>query len=174
MKLPLDVRLLDLQPHADGRGRLTEIFRCEWNLPADPIQWNLVSSEAGVLRGVHVHPRHDDYLLLAAGSAVIGLRDLRDDSPTNGRAMEVTFTAAHPQAIFSPHGVAHGFYFPEPSIHIYSVTSYWAHDDELGCHWSDPELGIHFPCDNPMISPRDAGLPALAELLDQLRAARIQ
>jgi dTDP-4-dehydrorhamnose 3,5-epimerase len=80
----------------------------------------------------------------------------------------VPLEGARLQAILIPHGVAHGFYFSEPATHIYSVTHYWDPDDELGCHWSDPELGIPFPCANPRLSERDAGLPSLRELLNRL------
>jgi dTDP-4-dehydrorhamnose 3,5-epimerase len=166
--IPDGVRLIDLQPHGDSRGCFTEIFRHEWKAGVEPVQWNAVRSAAGVLRGVHVHRRHDDYLTVVSGSAVIGLRDLRPDSPTHGHVGTVTLRAEAPQAIVIPHGVAHGFYFPEPSIHIYSVTSYWDPEDELGCYWADPNLGIPFPCDSPLVSPRDEALPSLAALLREL------
>jgi dTDP-4-dehydrorhamnose 3,5-epimerase len=170
--LALDgVRLVDLDTHRDPRGQFTEIFRREWDNSLDPIQWNLVSSGAGVLRGVHVHRCHDDYLLVAQGRAFIGLLDLRLSSPTHGVVQTVTLDAARLQAIFIPHGVAHGFYFPVPSIHIYSVTTYWDISDELGCHWADPDLAIPFPCDSPLLSPRDAALPSLAALRRELNGA---
>lgn len=72
------------------------------------------------------------------------------------------------RAVVIPPGVAHGFYFPVPSIHIYSVTEYWDPADELGCQWSDPELGIPWDVRNPQISPRDAALPSLEALLETL------
>ena len=46
-------------------------------------------------------------------------------------------------ALLIPHGVAHGFYFAEPSLHLYGVTKYWDVGDELACHWADP--GWRFP-----------------------------
>ena len=84
--LPHDVRLSPLVPHRDERGSFVELFREEWETDVHPVQWNAVDSEQGVLRGVHVHPRHDDYLTVVRGSATVGLRDLRDDSPTAGAA----------------------------------------------------------------------------------------
>jgi dTDP-4-dehydrorhamnose 3,5-epimerase len=169
--LPHDVRLTPLQPHRDDRGTFLELFREEWEVGVRPVQWNAVHSEAGVLRGVHVHPRHDDYLTIVLGRATIGLRDLREETPTPGAAACVELDAQQPAAISIPHGVAHGFYFHEPSTHIYSVSHYWDMADELGCRWDDPELRIPWPQSEATISSRDAELPTLATLREELLTA---
>ena len=109
------------------------------------MQWNAVWSEAGVLRGVHVHVRHDDYLTVPVGRASVGLRDLRRGSPTEGLTALVELGREQPGALVIPHGVAHGFYFHEPSLHVYAVSEYWDPADELACNWADPELGIEWP-----------------------------
>ena len=163
-RLPDGVRLRPLEPHLDDRGVFLELHRREWDTGVAPVQWNAVRSTAGVLRGVHVHPRHDDYLVILHGRATVGLRDLREDAPADGRACCVELGADAPTAITMPHGVAHGFYFHEPSVHIYAVSHYWDTADELGCHWADPELAIPWPMPEAQISPRDAALPSLAEL----------
>lgn len=172
LALPDGVAVRSLAMHRDDRGCFTEIFRREWDTGVAPIQWNVVSSAAGVLRGVHVHIRHDDYLVLIDGKATIGLRDLRPRSPTHGLATVVSMSGGKMAGITIPHGVTHGFYFHEPSVHVYAVSRYWDLADELGCHWSDPELRIPWPMTAADISPRDASLPSYAQLLEQLRAAK--
>jgi dTDP-4-dehydrorhamnose 3,5-epimerase len=169
--LPHDLRLTPLEPHSDDRGTFIELYREEWKTDVEPIQWNAVHSEANVLRGVHVHPTHDDYLTIVRGRATIGLRDLRDDSPTVGATACVELSQERPTAITIPHGVAHGFYFHEPSTHIYSVSHYWDLADELGCRWDDPALEIPWPQQQAHISPRDQELPSLETLLSELRAS---
>jgi dTDP-4-dehydrorhamnose 3,5-epimerase len=136
--LPAGVRRRPLTMHRDQRGTFTEIFRHAWHTGVTPVQWNAVSSGTGVLRGVHVHPRHDDYLIVLQGHASIGLRDLRQGSPTEGLAAVVDLRGDALTALGIPHGVAHGFYFHEPSVHIYAVSAYWDPSDELGCHWGRP------------------------------------
>lgn len=69
-------------------------------------------------------------------------------------------------ALTVPPGVAHGFFFPEPSLHLYAVSHYWNLADELGCHWADPELEIPWPMTAAHISERDATLPPLRELIE--------
>jgi dTDP-4-dehydrorhamnose 3,5-epimerase len=135
-----------------------------------PVQWNAVSSRTNVLRGVHVHVVHWDYLLLVRGSALVALRDLRSGSPTEGESTIVELNSARVRALVIPPGVAHGFYFLEESIHIYSVSEYWNEEDELGCHWADPELQFDWPVSKPELSQRDASAGSLSLLLGRLAA----
>lgn len=169
MTLPAGVQLRPLEPHADSRGCFTELHRGEWGVGVQPVQWNAVRTQAGVLRGVHVHPRHDDYLIVFGGHAAVGLRDLREDSPSAGLGACLDLRGDAPAGLTIPHGVAHGFYFHERSLHIYAVSHYWDVGDELGCRWDDDELGIPWPQSEAVISPRDAALPSLAVLEDRLR-----
>jgi dTDP-4-dehydrorhamnose 3,5-epimerase len=168
--LPAGVRLRELAPHGDERGVFTELFRDSWQLEVAPVQWNVVRSDANVLRGVHVHNRHADYLTLVGGRATIGLSDLREGSPSEGLGTTVELVADAPAALVIPPGVAHGFYFPEPSIHVYAVSHEWDPSDELGCRWDDPELRIAWPCDEPLVSPRDDALGTLSDLRAAVRA----
>ena len=162
--LPAGVILDRLGMNVDSRGSLTEIFRASWASGTNLVQWNAVSSEAGVLRGVHVHLVHIDYLIVLKGRASIGLRDLRPGSPTEGTAVVVDVSGEELAALTIPTGVAHGFYFHEPSIHVYAASAYWDTADELGCHWADPSLEIPWQFTSPVLSPRDAALPPLHDV----------
>src|SRR6266550_587769 len=62
------VTLRSLQTHHDERGSLTELFRASWETGIDAVQWNHSVSKARVLRGVHVHVKHADYLILEVWS----------------------------------------------------------------------------------------------------------
>jgi dTDP-4-dehydrorhamnose 3,5-epimerase len=166
--LPAGTLLRPLEPHLDERGSFTELYRDEWRTGVMPIQWNAVRSEAGVLRGVHVHLRHDDYLTVPVGRAAVGLRDLRRGSPTEGVSALVELGEKRPAALVVPHGVAHGFYFLEPSMHVYAVSEYWDLSDELGCRWDDPELEIPWPVRSARVSERDAAGQPLRALLAEL------
>lgn len=125
MTLPEGCQIRKLTTHADARGELTEIFRQEWRLGIDPVQWNFVASRANVLRGVHVHVVHTDYLVCLQGTMILGLVDIRPESPSHGLAATVELTGADLRAAFIPPGVAHGFFFPEVSTLCYSVSHYW-------------------------------------------------
>ena len=173
-KLPHGVILRCLDAHDDERGRFAELYRREWHTGIDPVQWNVVRSAANVLRGVHLHVAHSDYLLVADGAMVLGLHDARDKSPTRGLSATIRLTADLRNTVFIPTGVAHGFYFPVPSIHLYATSHYWNVADELGCRWNDPELAIDWPCSAPMLSSRDQAAGSLAEALELYRARDLQ
>jgi dTDP-4-dehydrorhamnose 3,5-epimerase len=161
--LPDGVEVRALTPHVDARGSVTELYRSQWS-HVDAAQWNFVRSQGNVLRGVHVHLRHNDYLIFIEGRAVVGLRDLRRTSGTCGLAVTVEMSGDDLAAISIPPGVAHGFYHTTPTLHIYAMSEEWASADELGCRWDDPQLEIDWPARSPMISDRDAALPSLGEL----------
>lgn len=170
LELPCGVELRELVPHGDERGTFTEMFREEWGLKVVPIQWNAVRSEAGALRGVHVHLRHADYLVVVAGRATVGLHDMRPGSPTEGAVAWLPMAGEQPSGICIPPGVAHGFQFHESSLHIYAVTHYFDAADELGCRFDDPDLAIPWPETPRLLSERDSSAGTFAELAAVVRA----
>jgi dTDP-4-dehydrorhamnose 3,5-epimerase len=160
------VRLHSLTPHRDRRGSFTEMFRNEWPSGVRPVQWNVLRSEPGALRGMHVHHRHEDFQVLVSGRATIALSDLRRGQPRRGVTFEVT--ADDLVGVVVPRGVAHGFYFHEPSIFVVGVTCTYDPDDDIEIHHADPELGLTWP-DGPLIvSERDSAAPSLGEVLPRL------
>ena len=153
---PQDVVVHTLTPHSDHRGVFLEIFREVWNPGYQAVQWNAVASAGAVLRGVHVHVRHVDYLVPAAGRMLLGLHDLRPWSPTFGSSELVELDTRAPSAAIVPMGVAHGVYSLEPSVLVYGTSRYWDPSDELACRWDSPELGLSWPTTSPILSERDA------------------
>jgi dTDP-4-dehydrorhamnose 3,5-epimerase len=168
--LPHGVVWRELTTHADHRGDLTELFRAEWHKGPVPVQWNFVRSDKNVLRGVHVHPRHDDYLIVLHHRMVLGLKDLRRESPTHDLGSMVELEGERLSAIHIPHGVAHGFYLPSEALYIYAVNRYWDRSDELRCRWDDPELGLHWPMDSPVLSEADRTAGTLSAMKRDLEA----
>jgi dTDP-4-dehydrorhamnose 3,5-epimerase len=162
--MPAGIKLSSLATHRDSRGNLTEIFRREWQFEIEPVQWNYVNSEANVLRGVHVHHQHIDYLLLCQGCMSLGLCDIRESSPTFGTRFLLELTDQKFQLVVIPTGVAHGFYFPSAASIIYGVSHYWDLKDELGCKWDDPELNLPWPAQTPNLSQRDLHAGTLHEM----------
>jgi len=157
------VRRLSLEANPDSRGALTELCRHSWLEAAEvPVQWNLVRSEAGVLRGLHWHNVRFDYLVPVSGRIVVGLVDLRVGSPHERHATTVELRSEH-EALIIPPGVGHGFFSPEPTLALYAITAFWDPDDEFGIRWDDEELAVPWGGDvlDPTLSERDAMLPSL-------------
>jgi dTDP-4-dehydrorhamnose 3,5-epimerase len=165
--VPDGVVVRDLALHADERGSLTEIFRQSWHEAFRPLQWNASRSEARVLRGVHVHRLHTDYLVVLAGAMLLALHDIRPSSPTRGRSVLLPLDGKAPKAVVIPPGVAHGFYFAEPSMYLCGVDEYWDGSDEIGCRFDSPELDLRWPNLAPTLSARDNLAGSYAEMVRQ-------
>jgi dTDP-4-dehydrorhamnose 3,5-epimerase len=173
--LPEGAWLKRIETHEDGRGRLGEVFRQEWSPTLRPLQWAVISSRANVLRGVHVHPKHDDYLVVLSGHAAIGLADMRPEGE-GFTPMVVEMSGDDLSALAIPHGIAHGFYFYEDTLVLLGASEYYDPADELPCRWDDPDLAIPWPDVSPVISERDARAPGYAELTKLLeqRSAQVR
>jgi dTDP-4-dehydrorhamnose 3,5-epimerase len=161
------VVVTSLDPKYDHRGVFTEVFRAEWPTGLAPVQWNFVASDANVLRGFHVHVTHADYLVCVHGELVLGLKDIRPDSPTHNRTELLTLRPEAAAGVMTPPGVAHGFYFPKPSMHLYCVSHYWNMADELGCRWDDPDIGLAWPTASPTLSKRDTEAGSFGEMVSR-------
>jgi dTDP-4-dehydrorhamnose 3,5-epimerase len=166
--LPFGVSVTALTGIADHRGVLTELFRESWGLVPAPTQWTFTTSQAGVLRGGHVHMQRNDLVITIQGRMDIGLRDIRRGSPTEGLATVVEQNGAEPSAVTIPRGVIHGFLFHEPSVTIVGFSVDFDPADDLETSWADPELGIPWKVASPILSDRDRDAPPLRDLLARL------
>jgi dTDP-4-dehydrorhamnose 3,5-epimerase len=165
--LPNGVEVRPLVLHSDSRGGLVEIFRDNWLSAGSFVQWNIVYSERNALRGVHVHFRHVDYLVVLQGEACVAVSDIRQDSPTLGCSECLELSTDPMRALVIPTGVAHGIFSRTPTVIAYGVSGYYDPQDELGCRWDDADLGIPWEgVSAPVMSERDLALPSLRALIE--------
>lgn len=163
-----------LAVHRDSRGSFAELYSADGAEPFAPAQWSIVTSHPGTLRGMHLHRRHDESVMLLQGRVFIGLHDVRPGSPTQGRSALYTFAGGDDMVIAFPRGIVHGWLFSEPSVHLQAVSETYAAynaDDNLGCHWSDPALQIPWPLTPTLVAERAQAFPSLATLMAQTFAA---
>ena len=163
----------DLIPHGDMRGSLTEMFRPDF-LPFSLPQWNLFYSNANAMRGMRLHCHRTDYIVVIDAKVLVGLHDLRADSESVGASMLVELSARKPCALVIPPGIVHGFYIPERAIHTIGLShSFDFGDDGLGCRWDDPNLGLTWPCTDPILVDRDRTSGSLDSLRqDYIKSAK--
>lgn len=157
--LPEGVLVRPLIRHSDSRGDLAELYRADWTPSAPFLQWNLVRSAGGVVRGVHVHPQHCDYLLVLSGTMLLGLHDFRPEDPAKRRSAMLTLSGEDPRAVYIPAGICHGFWFEGPTTYVYGLSTGWDPAEELGCRYDDPALGLDWPVTAPVLSAKDAVPP---------------
>jgi dTDP-4-dehydrorhamnose 3,5-epimerase len=158
---------LHLDRFDDERGFFVEVFRASWFPDSHFVQGNLSSSRRGVLRGLHYHLRQQDLWSVATGTAFVALVDLRESSPTY-LAVE-TFELDSATAVQIPEGIAHGFVAVTDLVLGYLVTNYYDGSDEHGVAWDDPDFGIPWPVETPILSERDRTNPRWSAVAPKLR-----
>ena len=156
----------------DDRGRFSETWRSS-HLEAvlgrsvEFVQDNESVSGEGVLRGLHfqVPERAQGKLVrVVRGSAVDVAVDLRADSPTYGQHQRALLTGENRWQFWVPEGFAHGFLTLEPeTIFCYKCTEVYSPEHERSLRWDDPDLGIDWGVENPLLSPKDAVAGLLAD-----------
>jgi dTDP-4-dehydrorhamnose 3,5-epimerase len=147
--------IVPIPTNPDGRGYLQELYRQSWPGVFPAVQWNAVVSKAGVVRGTHVHVGYDEFYTLPQGRVLLGLADIRRDSPTYRKSEQFEWSAAHGFAVVVPAGVAHTILFKEDSVLLFGLSGYWSAQEEVGCQWDAAELGFVWPHARVVRSERD-------------------
>lgn len=156
----------------DERGYFRETYRgsamAGAGLGVEFVQDNASYSVKGVLRGLHYQkaPYAQAKLVTVLFGEIFDVAvDIRKGSPTYGKWIGVTLRADENEALFIPEGFAHGFcVLSDGAVVSYKVAgSEYAPEWDRGIAWDDPDIGIEWPVREPILSKRDAALPALKD-----------
>jgi dTDP-4-dehydrorhamnose 3,5-epimerase len=147
----------------DERGYFLETYNekrfKEHGIDYQFMQDNQSKSKKGVLRGLHfqVPPYAQGKLVSVVQGAVKDVAvDLRKSSPTYGQHIIYELNAKEKHMLFVPPGFAHGFVtLEDDTIFTYKCTDTYNKEAEDALLWNDPELGINWGIDNPIISEKD-------------------
>ena len=158
--------------HGDPRGSFLEWYRfdhlaAEVGHPLRLAQANMSVSARGVVRGIHfadVPPGQAKYVTCTRGAVLDVVVDLRVGSPTHGRWETVRLDDVDRRAVYLAEGLGHGFAaLTDDATLTYLCSETYAPTRERAIHPLDPDLGIEWPVDIPLLSERDAAAPSLAQ-----------
>jgi dTDP-4-dehydrorhamnose 3,5-epimerase len=91
--------------------------------------------------------------------------DLRQHSPTYGQWEAVVLSEQNKKQFWVPPGFAHGFLvLSDIADFEYKCTDYYDPLDEGSLLWSDPELDIPWPIEDPILSNKDENALVLVDL----------
>jgi dTDP-4-dehydrorhamnose 3,5-epimerase len=164
-------RLFELDRFGDDRGWFMETWHQDrfatFGITESWVQDNHSTSRRGVVRGLHfqVDPGQAKLVRVALGRAFDVVVDVRRTSGDFGRWEAFELGVEDPQVLYIPAGFAHGFCALEDETHLlYKVSVAYDASRERGLAWDDPDVGIDWPVDTPILSNRDRALPRLAEV----------
>lgn len=166
----------ELRPvvHRDSRGSFLETYHLSkfsaLGITETFLQDNHSISSQGTLRGLHYQLQHGQAKLcrVIEGEALDVAVDIRVGSPHFAKSASVRLSAREQNQIYIPAGFAHGFLALTETVQfLYKCSDYYAPSDEYGILWNDPALAIDWGAASPVLSPRDAKNPKLADVPPQ-------
>ncbi|NCO57631.1 MAG: dTDP-4-dehydrorhamnose 3,5-epimerase [Nitrospirae bacterium CG18_big_fil_WC_8_21_14_2_50_70_55] len=169
--------VIEIEPElfGDARGFFMEVYQREKyraaGIDVEFVQENHSRSALRVLRGLHYQLRHPQGKLMRAvvGEIFDVAVDLRRASPHFGEWAGAVLSAENRRLLYIPPGFAHGFCVTsEVAEVVYQCTDYYDPEDERGILWSDPEIDVHWPITQPILSRKDQHHPLLCSAVEQL------
>lgn len=174
------VLLVESEVFRDARGFFLETFHADRyaaaGMPGPFVQDNVSFSGAGVLRGLHFqNPNGQAKLVFALQGEIFDVAvDVRSGSPHFGRWTAARLSGENGKQIYIPRGFAHGFCVLSETARVaYKCDAFYDPRMELSVAWNDPEIGIEWPIEAPVLSKKDTAAPRLADI-DRGRLPRFE
>ena len=172
-KTKLDgVVIIEPDVFGDNRG----FFMESWNkkkmeeagLFYDFVQDNHSKSTVkGTLRGIHFQKgnKAQAKLVRCVKGVVLDVAvDLRQNSPTFKQWVGVELSEENKKQLLIPRGFGHGFVTLTDDVEfLYKADNYYASEADAGIRWNDPDIGIEWGIENPILSEKDKKNPFLKD-----------
>lgn len=156
----------------DNRGFFMESWNkkkmAEVGLDYDFVQDNHSQSTVkGTLRGIHFQKgaKAQAKLVRCIKGAVFDVAvDLRKNSPTFKYWVGVELNEKNKKQLLIPRGCGHGFLTLTDDVEfLYKADNYYAPEADAGIRWNDPEIGVEWDIENPILSEKDKKNPFLKD-----------
>lgn len=125
------------------------------------------TAKKGTLRGIHFqqYPMSQAKLVRVVRGAVMDVAvDLRKDSPTYKQWVSVELSAENKRQLFIPQGFGHAFLTLTDDVEfVYKCDNLYSRELERSIRYDDPEIGIEWGTDGPVLSDKDAVAPFLKD-----------
>lgn len=125
------------------------------------------SSTKGTLRGIHFQlgDKSQAKLVRCVKGAVLDVAvDLRPESPTYKKWVAVELSAENKRMLMIPRRFGHGFVTLTDDVEfLYKADNYYAPEADGGIRWNDPEIGVDWGTDTPILSAKDENAPFFSD-----------
>lgn len=127
-----------------------------------------LSTAKGTLRGIHFQKgdKAQAKLVRCVRGAVLDVAvDLRHDSPTYKQWIGVELSEENKKQLLLPRGFGHGFVTLTDHVEfLYKADNYYAPEADGGIRWNDPDIGVDWGIDHPVLSEKDTKNPFLKDI----------
>ena len=167
-----DVLIIEPKVFGDHRGWFTETYSKEkfkeHGVEIDFIQDNhSFSAQKGTLRGLHfqLNPKAQTKLVRCTKGKILDVAvDLREGSPTYKKWIAVELTEENKKQLLIPKGFAHGFLTLTNDVEVqYKVDEYYSPKNDRSIRFDDPDIGVIWGIDSPILSDKDLNAPWLKD-----------
>lgn len=171
-----DCYILEPDRFGDNRGWFSESYNKkvfeDLGLNYDFVQDNeSFSAKKGVLRGLHFQnePYTQAKIVRCTRGAVYDVAvDIRHDSPTYGMWVGVELSEENGRQLLIPRGFLHGFQTLTDNVKFaYKCDNYYNKESDGGVMYNDPDIGVLWPIEDPILSEKDKHHPKLKELVKE-------
>ena len=167
-KLRLDgVFEIKAEKKGDSRGYFAETYLAnvfeKYGLQTNWVQENQsLTSQVNTIRGLHFQSppfAQAKLIRVPLGRILDILVDIREGSPTYGEWESLVISDDLLNAVYIPHGFAHGFCTLSENVIVqYKVDNVYSAEHEDGICWNDESLAIDWSNEEPILSKRDLSL----------------
>ncbi len=166
------VYIITPQVFGDHRGWFTETYNAEKfkeiGIDTVFVQDNhSYSAQKGTLRGLHFQnaPMAQTKLLRCIRGKILDVAvDLRKGSPNYKKWVAVELSEENKKMIYIPKGFAHGFLTLSEDVEVqYKVDNFYSREHDRSVHFNDPEIGVDWGTDSPILSDKDLNAPNLKD-----------
>lgn len=163
-----DVYILEPKVHGDHRGWFMESWSQktmnEKGLYYDFVQDNhSYSTTKGTIRGLHCQKGEASQAKLVRstkGKIIDVVVDIRLGSPSYKKWIAVELSADNFRQLLIPRGFLHGYLTLTDEVEfIYKTDNFYNKEADRSICWNDPEFGIDWGINHPIVSDKDALAP---------------
>lgn len=167
-----DVLIIEPKVFGDHRGWFTETYSKErfreFGIDIEFIQDNhSLSAQKGTLRGLHfqLNPKAQTKLVRCTKGEILDVAvDIREGSPTYKKWVAVELTEENKKQLLVPKGFAHGFITLTDNVEVqYKVDEYYSPENDRNIKYDDPEIGVDWGIEDPILSEKDLNAPLLKD-----------
>ena len=166
------VKVIEPTYFEDNRGYSAEAYNdrtlLEYGINTKfVVDYICFNKEAGTIRGIHFqnnpHPQVKLVRVLH-GEVLDFVVDLRKDSSTYKKWTSMIISEENRKQLYLPSGYGHAYVTREPgTVVLYKFDDYYDRELVRAVRWNDPELGLDWNIESPVLSMSDSKAPFLCE-----------